>query len=271
MMSMLKKNRIREKENWEKPPLNLALPEDEVHVWRASLEVPIPRIIDLHNLLSEDEVSRAGRYYFERDRRRFIVGRGQLREILCQYLGIDPQELTFDYNHYGRPELSNNHKEIHFNLSHAGETVLYAITCGREVGIDIEYLHRDVDMELIIRRNCSEREKLDFDVVPGELKREALFNCWTRKEAYIKAQGDGLALSLNKFSVSLLPGEPAELIDTQGGVHETARWIIAEIDAGPGYIASIAIECQGWRMRKWEWFCEKSGERESGAHELTCR
>ena len=248
-------NAPHKKYNRNIPSRGLVLPENEVHIWRASLNVSPIRVAALKRLLSEDEICRAERYYFRRDRRSFVVRRGLLRLILGRYLGMKPGELLFDCNRYGRVELADGHNMsgLRFNLSHSGEAVIYAITRDREVGIDIEDPHRVIDMELMVRRNCSQREKADLQVVSPELRRQAFFNCWTRKEAYIKARGKGLAIALNRFTVSLIPGEPSILLNTEEGAEETARWTFKDISPGGGYIAAVIAEGNDWCIRDWEW------------------
>jgi len=236
-------------DNGEKNPHDLALPQDEVHVWRASLNASMTQIADIEGVLSDEEIRRANKYYFCQHRRRYIVGRGLLRTILGRYLEMPADSLSFDYSCRGKPELADICREsgIRFNLSHSGVVVIFAITRDRSVGVDVEDQHRALDMDKVIRRSCSKREKADLKNVPQEMKRQAFFNCWTRKEAYVKAHGDGLAMALNQFSVSLIPGEPARLLDNV----QDARWSLQEIDAGAGYIAAVAAEGHDWQIRNW--------------------
>ena len=242
-------------DNWANPPHALVLPEDEVHVWRASLEAPGTRIAELRCILSGDELGRANRYLSKSNGRRFLVARALLRTILGRYLGVRPTALFFDYGRNGKPELAQgcNPGGLRFNLSHTGNIAIYAITRNRAVGIDIEDPSRTVDMQPIVRRNCSKQEQADLKSVPEELQQQAFFTCWTRKEAYIKARGDGLSAHLNQITVSLVPGEPARLIDTPEGKEEAARWTIKEINVGSGYVAALIAEGHNWTLRNWGW------------------
>ena len=233
----------------------LVLPNNEVHIWLASLDVPAKTCTRLRSFLSEEEISRANRFYFPQDRDYFVVGRGLLRIFLGQYLDSDPTTLHFTYGRYGKPVLdpNENNSELSFNMSHSKSKVIYAFSHGREVGIDIEDLNRDVDREQIVRRNCSEQEKIAYHTVPTELKQEAFINCWTRKEAYIKARGEGLAAHLDQITVSLVPGDEPRLLDTQAGEHEITRWTLKEIDVGSGYVAAVIAEGHDWHLRQWDW------------------
>lgn len=238
--------------NW---PLRLL--NDEIHVWRAFLEVPSTRLKYLHRILSDDEVNRAVRYCFERDRRHFIIRRGLLRCILGLYLDQSPRVLAFHYNNHGKPALASVSGEpsLCFNVSHSGELTLYAITRNREVGVDIEYVRPFEDVEGIVKHFFSSREKAEFGTLPERIKNQAFFACWTRKEAYIKARGEGLSYPLGNFSVSMIPDEPAALVETKGDKNKESRWSLETILPGAGYVAAVAVEGHGLaiRHRQWLW------------------
>jgi 4'-phosphopantetheinyl transferase len=240
---------------WHPPSAELSLSSAEVHVWRAALDPAASCVEQLQRLLSADELQRAARFHFPRDRRRFIVARGVLRDILSRYLGVPPAALAFRYSAYGKPALADVEAEegLRFNISHAHEMALFAITCGREVGVDIEYLHRTIAYEEIAERFFSAHERASLRAVPAEVKHQAFFNCWTRKEAYIKAHGEGLSLPLDQFDVSLTPGEPAALLATRGDPRDARRWSLQAVAPDPGYVAALAIEGQDWQLTCWQW------------------
>jgi 4'-phosphopantetheinyl transferase len=240
---------------WHPPPAELCLSSAEVHIWRAALDPPGSCVEQLQRSLSADELQRAARFHFPRDRRRFTVARGVLRDILSRYLGVPPVALEFCYSAYGKPALADlaAQESLRFNLSHAHELALFAITCGREIGVDIEYLHRTTACEQIAERFFSARERASLRAVAAEMKHQAFFNCWTRKEAYIKAHGEGLALPLDQFDVSLAPGEPAALLATRGDARDALRWSLQAIAPGPDYVAALAVEGWGWRLTCWQW------------------
>jgi 4'-phosphopantetheinyl transferase len=238
---------------WRVPPPELRLSSAEVHVWRAALDPAASCVERLQHTLSVDELQRAARFHFPRDRRRFIVARGALRNILGRYTGVPPSELRFRYSAYGKPTLADIEDGLRFNISHSHEVALFAVTRGREVGVDLEYLRMDVACEEIAEHFFSARERASLRALPMEVKHQAFFNCWTRKEAYIKAHGEGLSLPLDQFDVSLAPGEPAALLATRHDHRDVWRWSLQALMPGPGYAAAVVVEGQGWHITCWQW------------------
>jgi len=240
---------------WLPPPADLTLSSNDVHVWRATLDQPVTRVQQLAQTLSDDERMRAERFHFEQDRKRFIVSHGILRTILSCYVGIEPSRLQFCYRSQGKPYLTQRFDggTLRFNLAHSHELALYAFTRGREIGIDLERVRAEVACEQIAARFFSPRESATLRALPATVKQKAFFTCWTRKEAYIKARGEGLSLPLDQFDVSLAPGEPAALLNMRGGPMESSRWSLQELILGPGYVAALAVEGHGWRLACWEW------------------
>jgi 4'-phosphopantetheinyl transferase len=226
-----------------------------VHVWRASLRRPASDIHELRSLLSEDERDRAAKFHFARDRDDFTVARAALRVILGGYLGLPPGRLRFSYTSYGKPSLDESAGvgAPRFNLSHAGGVALYAVAHGREVGVDVEQVRDDMACRDVAERFFSRREVAALCALPQGAQTRAFFDCWTRKEAYVKARGEGLSMPLDSFDVSLSPGEPAALLDTRGDAREASRWSLRELSPGPGYVAAVAVEGDGWRLRCWRW------------------
>jgi 4'-phosphopantetheinyl transferase len=242
-------------EGWGLPPANLGLSNDEVHVWRACLAQPAVTLKRLAQTLSADEQRRAERFYFERHRRHFIVARGVLRVILGHYLGLEPHQVRFTYGAQGKPALvvCEGQSSLDLNLSHSQELALYAVTRRRQVGVDVECIRPIPDAEQIAARTFSAQEYRVWRTLPEATKQEAFFNCWTRKEAYVKAIGDGLRRPLDQFDVSLAPGEPAELLNIAGHPEEAAQWSIQELRSAPGYAAALAVKGHGWHLMCWQW------------------
>ena len=240
---------------WQSPPENIELSCDEVHVWRVTLDQAPSQIQGFFHNLAADEQARAEQFYFERDRDHFIVARGVLRAILGCYLNRMPECLSFCYSSHGKPALAGESggNAIRFNVSHSHGIALYAVTRGREVGVDIERIRFDLAVAEIAERFFSRREVAMLRALPAEVQRQAFFRCWTHKEAYIKALGEGLSLPLNQFDLLLAPGEPGAVLDTRRDPSEASRWSLQELSPAPGYAAALAAEGQGWRLACWQW------------------
>lgn len=240
---------------WDAPPGNYALPEDEVHVWRAGLNWPAQGIGELKQILSPDEREKADRFHFDVDRRRHVVGRGLLRLLLGRCLGAAPDRLQFDYSAHGKPSLAvaSAKMPLQFNVSHSGELVLIALARGRVVGVDVERIRTDMEVKGIAERFFSPGERTALAALDASVQHDAFFACWTRKEAYIKARGEGLSLPLDQFDVSLAPGQPARLLETRPDPAEARRWVLRELDVGAEHKAALAVERAGWQLRAWDW------------------
>ncbi len=233
----------------------LSLPQNEVQLWRADLEAIGPDESRWRQVLSSDELTRASRFHFSRDRQHFVAARGLLRIILASYLATDPNRLSFSYSKREKPSLGPVHADsgITFNISHSGGIALFAFTRRREIGVDVEQLRPNSDLEAIARRFFSMREQSQLAALPVEEKVDAFFRCWTRKEAYIKATGDGLSLPLNQFDVSLAAGERNALLATRPDGSEAGRWLLQEVPGGPGYIAALCVRDQDWKLNDWSY------------------
>ena len=242
-------------ESWRTPPARLLLGKDEAHVWRVVLDQTTPVTQAFLRILSPDELERAARYHFQKDRDHFVVARGGLRTILSRYLNVEPARLLFCYDAYGKPSLSepSGRPPLRFNVSHAHGLALYGFTLDRRIGIDIEHIREDFASEQIAERFFSQREVAMLRALPVEMKTEGFFNCWTRKEAYIKAIGHGLSMPLDRFVVSLAPGEPAALLSVADNPQEAFRWSIKELTPDPGFVAAVVVEGHDWRLSCWRW------------------
>jgi 4'-phosphopantetheinyl transferase len=211
----------------------------EIHVWSAALDREPSDLRRLEAKLSQDEKARSNRFHFERDKNHYIVARGLLRELLGGYLRRDPAELKFSYGAQGKPFLAsaNGSTELCFNLSHSAGLAVYAIAPERNLGIDAELVRPDYAKEDIARRFFSAREVDELLSLPAEKRDEGFFHCWTRKEAYIKARGMGLAIPLDSFTVSLSPERPAEFL---GGVEPC--WHLVSYYPAEGYAGALVYD-----------------------------
>ncbi|OWY63910.1 4'-phosphopantetheinyl transferase [cyanobacterium TDX16] len=231
---------------------SLVLSQNEIHVWRASLGSNLTYLQQLVKTLSVDELDRANRFHFEADRNRFIIGRGILRSILSYYLDIAPHQLQFCYGSHGKPALKTCNL-LHFNLSHSQDLALYAFTRDRQIGIDLEYVRHIPELDRIVAQFFSARERGTFLALPSSQQVAAFFHGWTCKEAILKALGDGLALPLNQFDVSLLPDRPAQLLSINGDRAAAERWLLQSFIPASDYVAAMAVEGHDWKVKCWQW------------------
>jgi 4'-phosphopantetheinyl transferase len=240
---------------WRPPPAALVLGQDDVHVWRAGIALDPGRLQELRKTLGAEERARAEQFRYAEDRDHFIAAHGLLRAILAGYLDVSAGDLQFRERSHGKPALSAppGVEWLQFNMSHSHDLALYAVRRDRQVGVDLEKLRSDVDLDAIARRFFSPREAASLLALPSRVRREAFFNCWTRKEAFIKATGEGVVRPLPDFDVSLVPGEPAALLSTRPDPAEAPRWRVVELVPGPGYAAALVAQGAGWQLSCWQW------------------
>ncbi|MCS6845856.1 MAG: 4'-phosphopantetheinyl transferase superfamily protein [Caldilineales bacterium] len=235
--------------DWLAPPPDVTIGADEVHVWRAVLQARPSEVSRLWWLLSEDEHERARRFRFERDRRRFVVGRGLLRVLVGRYTASPPEAIRFSYSAHGKPAVAEPPTSLTFNLAHSEEWALFAFAWGRRVGVDIEHMRSDLADEQIARRFFAPGEVQALLGLPADQRSAAFFRCWTRKEAFVKARGEGLSLPLDAFEVSLDPDAATLLRAAEPD--EVRRWQLAPLFPHPAYAAALAVEGDGWQLRCW--------------------
>lgn len=240
---------------WSPAPSDPTLTDHEVHVWRASLELPFSQVQALSDILTDDELERANRFSFEIDRQRFIVARGILRCILGCYTTMGPNHLRFHYNQYGKPSLEPESSAdlLKFNLSHSGSLALYAMTRNMEIGVDLERVRSDFAYGEIAECFFSPHEVSILRSMPAEKKLEAFYKCWTRKEAYIKAHGKSLPLALEGLAGPFASGEPPVLLITKDEPQERSLWTLQDLKPGLGYMGALAVKGTGCKFRYWEW------------------
>lgn len=240
--------------DWRRPPGGLRLARGEVHVWRADLARLVEQAQELTGVLSPDERERAARFRFERDRRRFALSRAALRIILGLYLESTPGSVRFTHNAFGKPMLdaADARGPLHFNASHSHELALYALSAEHEVGVDVEHIRAEFASEEVAARFFSRREVEALRGVAPELSVRAFFDCWARKEAYVKARGEGLSYPLDKFAVSVAPGETAALLCDELVPEETPRWLIAELHPADDYAAALAVRSREVKLKLFD-------------------
>jgi 4'-phosphopantetheinyl transferase len=209
----------------------------------------------LATTLSPDERLRAERFRDDLDKTRYIVCRGFLRGLLARYTQIDPSDLEFAYGEHGKPVLAEacRSKALQFNVAHSHQLALYALTRERSVGVDVEQVRPLADAARVAAHYFSARENAALRALPESARTEAFYACWTRKEAYLKARGSGLAEPLDQFDVSLAPGVPARLLCVRRAPGEVKRWHMQTLSPAPGYIGALVVEDQRPRATCWRW------------------
>jgi len=239
------------------PAGSFRLASDEVHSWCANLDVPTETSARLYTTLSSDERTRSARFQFERDRQRFIVAHGVLRDLLGCYLRIQPGRISYAYNAYGKPDLSPEFGgRLKFNLTHSAGLALIAIAHDSNVGVDLEYIRAHSDYVEIARHFFSAAEFDQLKPLHNHLCAEAFLGCWTKKEAYLKCCGYGLAIPMNRFSVPLTSDPAPGPVDPQvvsNDIVPEKRWSFHTLHPAPGYIGALAIEGSGWRLSQRRW------------------
>lgn len=200
--------------------------------------------------LSHAEHTRAANLVNSARRREFIAARAGLRRHLAHALGCDPRDVVWTAGEGGKPRLdaSVHPGDLRFNLAHSREWAVLALARGREVGVDVEWLNPRRDFERLARRFLHPGEISAIHAEPLHARRAAFHRCWTRKEAYLKATGEGLRFSTRRFEVSVRAGEPCRLLAVEGRPAETARWRMEELPMPPTYAGAVAAEGQDWRI-----------------------
>src|SRR6185295_11775094 len=217
---------------WKPAPVPPGLAPGEVQVFSVSLdELPLAMLL---TRLSADESRRASSFHFERDRRRFAATRGVLRGLLGRYLAVDPSALVFRYGPQGKPALAAPWEGLHFNVSHSGGLALLAFSTDHEIGVDIEQERSVPEMDSIADRHFSPRESAALRRLDNPERARAFFRCWTRKESFIKAVGEGLSYALDAFDVTLDPGEPARLLRVAGDPDAVRRFHLEGLEPAAG-------------------------------------
>ena len=217
------------------------IPAGVARIWHWPLDVSALEVADLKKVLSPDEMERAERYRFDQHRNEFILTRAVLRIVLASYTAQSPESLSFDYSAQGKPALKNGLPDLRFNVSHTEGLAVLALVREREIGVDAEKIRPQPDAQKLAKRFFSAREQLFLGKLSGDELQRAFFRCWTRKEAYIKAKGEGLSIPLHAFDVSLEEDQPAALVGTRPDPTEAGRWTLYDLSVGQGYAAALTV------------------------------
>jgi len=236
--------------DWQPGPARPSLGEGEIHLWCLRWTAFAGELAQLERELSPEEHQRASRFRFDKDRARYLVGRACLRRLLSRYTGIEPRQINFRYGPRGKPYLASDHG-LEFNMSDAGELIAYAFRLIEPVGVDIERIRPDVPGEGIAQRYFHPREAEALAQLPAELRVQAFFRCWTRKEAFVKAIGEGIRFGLHRFAVPVEPGSGV-LLETPFPDDQPERWRIFEFTPGEGYMGAVVSPVPVANIRLWQ-------------------
>lgn len=240
---------------WDLPPDDRRLDGADVHVWAASLDVPNEKLSSYEQTLSSDERSRAAQFKFDHHRKRFITGRGILREILSSYVEVEPVQLKLYHSALGKPSLAGLPENcmLQFNLAHSSNLLLIAITRVCAIGIDVEWIQSITDIETVGRHFFSADEAQRLMALPEDERVLAFYKVFVRKEAYLKATGAGLSDIMRQIEVSYLPHEPTRIVSICGGTQAAARWTLMELAPASGFTGAVAAEAKNLRFLLWQW------------------
>ncbi len=233
---------------WVRAAAPLTLTDKELHVWRAPLDLSPALLQRMAKTLSANENERAGKFLITRARERFVAARGILRQMLGMYLGLHSEKIEFRYGPQGKPSLSATHNsKVSFSVSHSQTMGLFAFAEGREVGVDIEEVKADFKGMQIASHFFSGEEIAGLAKLPPDQADKAFFECWTGKEAYVKARGEGLSLPLRDFSIGFVNGKQV-LRDEVG-----RAWSCYGLKPAPGFAGAVVATGEGWSLRYYDW------------------
>jgi 4'-phosphopantetheinyl transferase len=219
----------------------MELSEDDIHVWHAKLELHFTDL-DRVSFLSADERQRIERFHFDKDRNSFRFCRSMLRMLLMSYLGTPPAELCFAYSAHGKPSLAAPSGNLEFNISHSAGMALFAFCQRRKIGVDVERIRQDLNVQEIAERFFSAAERRELARFSESSRYEAFFTCWTRKEAFVKARGEGLSCPLDSFDVSVQPEQERVSLDIRRNLSESRGWRLYSLNCFAEHAAAVAVE-----------------------------
>ena len=240
---------------WQPTPDDLTLSTGHVDIWKCCVKLGDDQIGELSSLLSTEEKARAQRLKIAEKQNQFIIARGRLRQNLGKYLNLDQHAFKFEYAVHGKPYMEERWQghEISFNVSHSHNFILIAMSLDHQLGIDIEKIQHGKDHTALARRFFSKREQAELTVLPEEIKTRAFYSCWARKEAFVKAVGDGITYGLDTFDVSVHPDETKPLINIHTNSGEDITWSVFNIPMDEDYMAALAVTDNTVSVRCWIW------------------
>lgn len=236
---------------WEEADESAYQLDHSVHIWKIFFSDYSNEEAFYSKILSHAELARSSRFHFQIDSIRYKVSRVVAKVLLSKVLSIKPSNIELQLNDYGKPKLIAKSNNIFFNVSHSANLGLIAITDIGPIGIDVERYRKKMLAEKFARRFFSESEVKEYLDLPHGQKEEGFFNCWTRKEAFIKALGLGLAMPLKDFDVTLTPGEVSQLIEVRNRKEQAAGWLLKNIPLKEDYAAAFSINANNVQEKYW--------------------
>lgn len=250
---------------WPSAPDAIRLTPGQVHLWAAALHEFLDQVPKLELVLSHDELARAGKFHFVEDCNRYMIRHALLRLILSPYLEQRPSTIEFQHGAYGKPEVRRRSaaRPVFFNTSHSSEIAVYAITLDCPVGVDVERTRQIPEIEDIASRFFLPRETRTLLALPASSRLQAFYSCWTRKEAFLKATGEGIAENLEKVEVTLAPEDQPEVVSLTGDPRARERWQLRPFSPAAGYLGCLAyrnetLAFSQWRVREIEHLLTRS-------------
>ena len=222
-----------------------------IDIWKACLQAPSSALARCASTLSTDERARAGQFRFDHLQREFILTRGILRILLGRYLGVEAPAIQFAYGPKGKPHLVECSR-THFNLAHSGELAVFAFALDCEVGVDVEKIRPISDLAQIGERFFCAAETEELLSEEPSARQEMFFRCWTRKEAYIKAVGEGVTIPLSNFRVTLKRTDPVKFVHISGNLNEAKAWVLHDLPLTPAYAGAVAYRADAHALRMHE-------------------
>lgn len=241
--------------HWQRQEQPDPLREDEVHLWIAPLTAPLEKLVYFKSILSTDELEHARRFRKISDGEHYVIARGSLRSLLAFYCASAPDGLKFTYDALGKPSLSGQGPEavLNFSVSHSENQALFGFARGRRIGVDLECVREDADVLGLAKRYFSPDEFRQLRGLPASAQCEAFYCAWTRKEAYLKACGEGLSFGPERVEVSFIPAQPAMILKVAGARDVSEHWTLQHLSPGPGYLGAAAVEGSSITFRLLDW------------------
>lgn len=231
---------------------SLFLAPNQVHVWSVNKPNHTDRLSNYWSILNEVERERASKYRFDNDRDCFVIARGVLRKLLGNYLNMSPEAINFKFGKYGKPFLIASNG-IEFNVSHSGDTIVLGFIKDDIIGVDVEFTKRKIEINKIVEHFFSDEEIAALFSLDKSYHTQAFYNCWTRKEAFIKALGSGLSFPLDQFVVSLDSAKEALLLDTKWDAKEKKNWVLKSFEPAENYIGAVSVKGLVTDLKYWRY------------------